>query len=907
MVVTTMRMVVTTTAHRRPMQLYKSVYFADHPGLTPQRRVVKLAFGPRDTDIFDVAGRFSSEEIRRAIGMQSFAELKTAADTARMSLNAFCLWRLRDALSTHNDGQLVFPELTHDDIRLDPIQATFRGGKEDPLHNWYPYLEGYSPDFVHSILNNLAPRARRVLDPFAGTGTTPLTVARRGGLGLYCELNPLLQFLIETKAGVLALPPKERAALSCHLTQLASELPVELASQVPDRRLEEAYADTFADSEFFPAEAHEAALKLRSWLDTLACDAPEAASLATIACVAALIPSSNLIRRGDLRFRKGAAEKRLRSPDLTAEVRLRLREIAGDLVRIQRLDESVFLVASDAKRLDRCVPLDADAIVTSPPYLNGTNYYRNTKIELWFIRALHTGRDLAAFRHRTVTAGINDVTVNKTATPASAGVEAVVRDLGKHSYDRRIPQMVLNYFSDMAQVFDHLVGHVRSGAALFMDIGDSAYANVHVDTPRLLSELLQERRWRVGRELVLRQRLSRGGLKLRQVLITAEAPARPSPRTSRQPWRFQWERFKADLPHQRDEYAKRNWGHPLHALCSYQGKMKPSLAHHLVATFVTPGDRVLDPFGGVGTIPFEAALRGAHAWSFDISPAAVPIAAAKLQPSSIGQCRDIIDNLDSYIRNGRATVQERLEAAEVRFNGSLPDYFNERTLDAILLARRYFQQHSVIDGASALVFASLLHVLHGNRPYALSRRSHPITPFAPTGDAPYKNLVQKVLEKVQRALAVDRPTAFVPGVSLFQDATSPWPVEVDELDAVITSPPFFDSTRFYLANWMRLWFAGWSAEDFRKRPLAFIDERQKQTFSVYKPILRQARERLKPGGVCVLHLGRSKKCDMAKEIAKVARRWFAHADIFSESVAHCESHGIRDKGTVVEHAYVVLY
>ena len=57
----------------------------------------------------------------------------------------------------------------------------------------------------------------------------------------------------------------------------------------------------------------------------------------------------------------------------------------------------------------------------------------------------------------------------------------------------------------------------------------------------------------------------------------------------------------------------------------------------------------------------------------------------------------------------------------------------------------------------------------------------------------------------------------------------------------------------------------------------------------------------------MFHLGKSKKCDMAVEIQKVASTWFARSEIFSENVEHCESHGIRDKGTVVEHLYLVLY
>ena len=200
----------------------------------------------------------------------------------------------------------------------------------------------------------------------------------------------------------------------------------------------------------------------------------------------------------------------------------------------------------------------------------------------------------------------------------------------------------------------------------------------------------------------------------------------------------------------------------------------------------------------------------------------------------------------------------------------------------------------------------MLHILHGNRPYALSRRSHPITPFAPTGEIEYRALMTRLRDKLERSLATPVPDSFAYGHSMFQDTTEWWPAYVEDLDAVITSPPFFDSTRFHLGNWMRLWFCGWEANDFKERPLAFVDERQKRSFEVYHAIFRQCRERLKSGGVAVFHLGASKKCDMAKELARIARTWFRVADIYTECVSHCESHGIRDKGTVVSHQYLVL-
>jgi hypothetical protein len=164
----------------------------------------------------------------------------------------------------------------------------------------------------------------------------------------------------------------------------------------------------------------------------------------------------------------------------------------------------------------------------------------------------------------------------------------------------------------------------------------------------------------------------------------------------------------------------------------------------------------------------------------------------------------------------------------------------------------------------------------------------------------------RLREKVSRGLEATLPHTFTDGVAFDSDATSWWPREVDDLDAIITSPPFFDSTRFHLANWLRLWFVGGDKVDFESRPLAFVDERQKLSFRVYEPIFRQARERLKRTGVMVLHLGRSRKCDMAAAITEVAAPWFTIADRFSESVEHCESHGIRDKGTVTVHDFVVL-
>ncbi len=42
------------------------------------------------------------------------------------------------------------------------------------------------------------------------------------------------------------------------------------------------------------------------------------------------------------------------------------------------------------------------------------------------------------------------------------------------------------------------------------------------------------------------------------------------------------------------------------------------------------------------------------------------------------------------------------------------------------------------------------------------------------------------------------------------------------------------------------------------------------------------------------------------ELAKKAEKWLNVHDIFEESVRTGESHGVTDKGTVVDHQYLIL-
>lgn len=894
------------------VQSYKNVYFRDCPQAASGRSSVTLAFGRGDRNTFEAVRHLSSYALRHALGYESFVALQRDAQAQDRSLNGFCLSILRRRIEANGASNAVWlPGFEAESpVALDPIQATFNGGRNEPLHGWYPWLEGYSPAFVESVVGSHCPDARSVFDPFGGTGTTPLTASRLGRRAYFSEINPVLQFLTASKVAALQLRDRERVEAAAGLRTLAEALDERIDESRPDARLRQTYEAAFGASEFFCRAVFEDVLRCRTLIDNIACAAPLTARFLTTAVLRSLIPASRLIRSGDLRFKTERELARGRA-GLRDEVREALRVMARDIQDLSPVDEPPVLLLENAKNLDRIPALSIDAVITSPPYLNGTNYFRNTKVELWFLRCLKERKDLARFRLGSMTVGINDVTVGKPIGDMPPAAAPVLKALEASAYDIRIPRMVACFASEMHAMLRALAGHTRKDGTIVIDIGDSAYAGVHVPTDRFIAESLDMAGFDLSDELVLRQRYSRSRMKLTQRLLVFQAKPgrrRGARRTAMRAngWSAAWTGFKAALPHQRGEFAKRNWGHPLHSLCSYQGKMKPSLAAHLVKTFTTPGGRMLDPFSGVGTIPFEAALHGVESWGFDISPPAVHITAGKIGKRSVSECERTVERLERHLRDHQARPEDIRSAGLIRFNGALTSYFHKRTFGEILAARRHFLDNPPASPSQSIVFACLLHILHGNRPYALSRRSHPITPFAPSGGTEYRALMPRLRNKLERSLATPVPGGFTCGHSMSRDATEWWPTQVDELDAVITSPPFFDSTRFHLGNWMRLWFCGWEANDFRRRPLAFVDERQKRGFEVYHPIFRQCRERLKPDGVAVFHLGASRKCDMAKELARVAKTWFRVADIYTESVSHCESHGIRDKGAVVSHQYLVL-
>lgn len=356
------------------------------------------------------------------------------------------------------------------------------------------------------------------------------------------------------------------------------------------------------------------------------------------------------------------------------------------------------------------------------------------------------------------------------------------------------------------------------------------------------------------------------------------------------------------LPYQKAPYSARNWGDSLHSLCSYPSKLKPGLAHFLVALFSEAGDVVLDPFSGCGTVPLEACLLGRQGIGSDLSPLARMLTAGKV---SFPEERDLVACL--------AELDEALARpcrTGVRAPDEIQSFYHPRTMAEILVARDLVLEGVEIRdearaGAWAMIGAAISHLLHGNRPYALSRRSHNIIPIPPRGPAEYKSLAERLSAKLNRMGA--KSARMVKRGRVFQTAASSLPLEDETVDLIATSPPFLGTTDFLRQNRVRLWFAGWDYDRQREEKNRGKFLEFAQGLDPYQSIFGELHRVLRAGGLLVMHLGVVKGKDMAADLEPYGVKvGLAPQGCVYESVDHLESHGRVDRGATNTHAFLVF-
>lgn len=355
------------------------------------------------------------------------------------------------------------------------------------------------------------------------------------------------------------------------------------------------------------------------------------------------------------------------------------------------------------------------------------------------------------------------------------------------------------------------------------------------------------------------------------------------------------------MPYKVGLMASRHWGHQRHSICSFPSKMKPALAFTLVKEFTDENSVVMDPFSGCGTVPFEAALQGRKAIASDISRLAFVLSASKLCLPEEDDVQEILSSLKEHIKLSWKCADTLLMEPEIR------EFYHLRTAKEIIVAREFLKSETrsfTVNSTALFVTACLVHVLHGNRPYALSRRSHNIIPIPPKGEKVYKSLISSLGDKCERMLSFPLPATFREGACSCDDASN-LSCEDSSVDVIITSPPFLGSTHFLRQNRIRNWFIGLSYSEQVKLRSSHLEH--KKGVDGYEAVAREFYRSLKPNGLLIMHLGivgKQNMVDMLKPILESTG--FNSVKTVWENTSNLESQGRTDRGSTHVHAITVL-
>lgn len=902
-------------------QLFKTISFPKEHSETQKTEILRLAFNEdSDLELYNHIKDLRSSDIRTLLPNISYRKLIEQSAIERRSLNQFCLFllskKIEEIKKSYGDNIFIPNILSRNLIytNIDKNSATFHDNKINGIHRWYPYIEGFSCTFVEQIIDNLPYKPTFIYDPFSGTGTTQLVASHKSIPSSYSEINPFMRFIIECKINKVIDFISNHKRNKQLLDNFIDVLPAKIKTTLISKEQYNFCIENLGTKDYFEKEILETLLKIKLNITYSFKDNILLRDICLFALSTIIVTTSNTIRRADLRYRT-KDEKKTNLNEVFPLFINKVKEILSDINSIKDypLHKTEF-ISNDAKFFSQPPTRKFNLVITSPPYVNGTNYFRNTKLELVLLNFISNIKEISKLKIEAITSGINNVVGKDRDNIRLPEVEPIVNKLSECAYDKRIPLLVESYFSDMYRVFTNISAHLENESYFYLDIGDSQFAGVHIPTDKILIEIAN----RNGLELIdnkfIRERFSKNGSPLKQVLLlfkkqSPRASLRINSNISQSPRELlikNYSLFKDTLPYKKTPYSSRNWGYTLHNLCSYQGKLKPSLAHFLVKLFSNEGMKILDPLCGVGTIPLEASLQGRIGIGNDLSLLAYVNTLTKISQLNHKQVHSELDKLSQYIKRNLISKRES-ESIDFGYNRGIREYYHPDTFREIVTARSYFKNIKTFEPEKALLLSAVLHILHGNRPYALSRRSHNVTPLAPQGPYVYKSLIEKTYEKIKRTLEVNYPNNFKTGKAFNRKyGELSTCIKEGSIDLIITSPPFFDSTRFYMSNWIRMWFCGWDKKDFETKKYDYLETQQIKDMGVYRLFFQECKKLLTKEGILIMHLGKSGKHDMGKTLSEIAGKDFEIFGMFDEMVSHCEKFGIKDQGATKAHQFLFL-
>ena len=276
----------------------------------------------------------------------------------------------------------------------------FNKNKKEPIHRWYPFVEGYSKEFIKSIINEVNKENLVCLEPFSGSGTTALELQHNNIPCYSFEINPLMYIIAKVKLENdydlneierwHDFIQKKRVVVNVDLKTVFSTL----------------YEGDNKKKWNYDKSVGFAVQKLKMSISLI--KEEKYKNLFFVILAAILLDVSNLYRNGKcLSYKKNWEEINLSEADVFKKFDDKIsKEIKVDIQSIKKtIQKNGNILFNEDSRvgIEKEVENNSiDLVITSPPYLNSRDYTDTYMLELKTLGLTNTYEEVRNLREKTL-------------------------------------------------------------------------------------------------------------------------------------------------------------------------------------------------------------------------------------------------------------------------------------------------------------------------------------------------------------------------------------------------------------------------------------------------------------------------------------------------------------------------
>lgn len=373
----------------------------------------------------------------------------------------------------------------------------FNKNKTAFIHQWYPFVEGYSKEFIINIIEEIDYEPQFALDPFAGSGTTPVELQEMGINCYSFEVSPFLHLLSTVK---LERGYKLQDFIDHHITVgkfLNGKLqPIRKLVEIP-------LAQTFQPGKdkkkwIFDVGVMNGILDIKFAINLV--EDEKYKRLFSIALASILLDVSNVYRNGKcLSYKEDWQDIKLSRRMVHNKFLDKLSNlIQPDIEILEKVESTVenlkYCIQGDVRRLISQIPDGSiDLVITSPPYLNSRDYTDIYVVELWMLDLINNYEELKQLRHNTFISHVqvNHGEIEIIEIPELKKVLKKLTMKKNKLWNKMLPTMIKGYFKNMDALFAQLKLKMQPNRKLFFNIANSAYYGIEIKVDEIVSAIAE--------------------------------------------------------------------------------------------------------------------------------------------------------------------------------------------------------------------------------------------------------------------------------------------------------------------------------------------------------------------------------------------------------------------------------